>query len=119
MTGLTELGKRAKAAAVKMAVLSTEEKNRGLRAAAAALTENSSEIIAANALDMKRAEEKGTSSAMLDRLVLTEKKIEGMAEGLYQVADLPDPIGALIETIERPNGLKIGVISGMKWTMFP
>ena len=107
MTGLTELGKRAKAAAVKMTVLSTEEKNRGLRAAAAALTEKSAEIIAANALDMKRAEEKGTSSAMLDRLILTEKKIEGMAEGLYQVADLPDPIGALIETIERPNGLKI------------
>ena len=107
MTGLTELGKRAKAAAVKMTVLSAEEKNRGLRAAAAALTERSAEIIAANALDMKRAEDKGTSSAMLDRLVLTEKKIEGMAEGLYQVADLPDPIGALIETIERPNGLKI------------
>ncbi len=107
MAEIIELGKRAKAAAVKMAVLSTEEKNRGLRAAASALVENAAEIIAENDKDMKRAEDKGTSKAMLDRLVLTEKKIADMAEGLYQVADLPDPIGALIETIERPNGLKI------------
>lgn len=107
MADLTELGKKAKAASVRMSVLSTDEKNRGLYAMAEALVDSAGEIISANSADMKRAEDKGTSQAMLDRLVLTEKKIADMAEGIKQVAELEDPIGSLIETITRPNGLVI------------
>lgn len=103
---LNQVGKKAKAASVKMAVMSGEDKNKGLRAAAAALVEKADYILSENAKDVMAARNK-VSKAMLDRLSLGEKRIKGMAEGLNQVADLEDPVDSLIETITRPNGLQI------------
>lgn len=64
-------------------------------------------LLRENAKDIAKGEEKGMHPALLDRLRLTEERIKGMAEGLLQVAELPDPVGEIIETIERPNGLRI------------
>ena len=79
---MLDLGKKAKEAARQGAILSSDKKDRALKAMAAALKEETEEILAANALDMKAAEEKGTGSAMLDRLRLDESRIEAMASGL-------------------------------------
>src|SRR5699024_8086205 len=65
------------------------------------------EIITANKKDLQRGEEAGLSPALLDRLALDEERIEAMADGLKQIAELMDPIGELLETTERPNGLHI------------
>lgn len=105
---LVELGIRAKAAEPKMALLRCEEKNRGLRAAAAALIERTTEILEANQLDWNRAEKNQMRPALLDRLRLTKERIQSMADGLFQVADLEDPIGEGTEMKLRPNGLRIG-----------
>ena len=97
----------AKAAARRLAVTSSPVKDAALRAMADALEKNAAAILAANAEDMAAAQEKGTPRAMLDRLMLDEKRIRGMADGLRQTAMLPDPIGeGEMETI-RPNGLEI------------
>ena len=107
MSGLRELGKAAKKASFEMAKLSDREKQEGLNRAADALIAGSERIIKENEKDMALSREKGVSEAMLDRLVLNEKKIKEMAEGMKQVALLPDPNNELLETIERPNGMKI------------
>ncbi|MCR5030814.1 MAG: glutamate-5-semialdehyde dehydrogenase [Selenomonadaceae bacterium] len=97
----------AKEAARRLAVTPSPVKDAALRAMADALEKNAAAILAANDEDMKAAEEKGTPRAMLDRLMLDEKRIRGMADGLRQTAMLPDPIGeGEMETI-RPNGLEI------------
>ena len=97
----------AKAAARRLAVTASPVKDAALRAMADALEKNAAAILAANAEDMTTAQEKGTPRAMLDRLMLDEKRIRGMADGLRQTAMLPDPIGeGEMETI-RPNGLEI------------
>jgi glutamate-5-semialdehyde dehydrogenase len=101
------LGRQARAAAYQLAQLSSEDKNAILRAMATALRQNSAEILAANALDLIAGQEKGLSSAMLDRLLLDEKRIEAMAAGIEQVATLPDPVGQVLEAWERPNGIRI------------
>lgn len=95
-----------KAAAV-LSSLSTEQKNEALLAAAQAIIDNSEAIIAANRDDLQRGRENGTSESLLDRLALNEQRIAGIAEGLRQIADLPDPVGDVLETIDRPNGLHI------------
>jgi glutamate-5-semialdehyde dehydrogenase len=87
--------------------LSTETKNKALNAVADALIARSTDIINANAIDLKKGEENGMHPGLLDRLMLNEKRIEAIAEGLRQVADLPDPIGEVMEEFERPNGMKI------------
>ncbi|MBQ6788981.1 MAG: glutamate-5-semialdehyde dehydrogenase [Clostridia bacterium] len=97
----------AKEAAVKLAVATTEEKNKALLLIADALTERCDEILEANRLDCDAARAKGTGNAMIDRLTLTKARIEDIAEGVRQVADLPDPVGEEIESFTRPNGLKI------------
>ena len=97
----------AKEASRRLAVTSSAVKDAALRAMADALEKNAGAILAANGEDMKAAEAKGTPRAMLDRLMLDEKRIHGMADGLRQTAMLPDPIGeGEMETI-RPNGLEI------------
>ncbi len=97
----------AKEASRRLAVTSSAVKDAALRAMADALEKNAGAILAANGEDMKAAEAKGTPRAMLDRLMLDEKRIRGMADGLRQTAMLPDPIGeGEMETI-RPNGLEI------------
>ena len=96
----------AKAAKTQIARLTTEQKNMALQAMADALIANEQAILAANALDMEAA--KGTvSDVMLDRLLLTPARISGMAEGIRQVAALPDPVGRIIEESVRADGLKI------------
>ncbi len=104
---LNQLGKNASDAKYELQKLTTEEKNHALCKAASALVEESHLLLQENAKDIAKGEEKGMHSALLDRLRLTEERIKGMAEGLLQVAELPDPVGGIIETIERPNGLRI------------
>ena len=96
-----EILKNAKAAAPVLAAASTEQKNQALLAMAEALIDNQEAILAANALDMEAA--KGTvSDVMLDRLALSESRIAGMADGIRQVAALPDPVGAVRRRVEEP-----------------
>ena len=96
----------AKAAKTQISRLTTEQKNAALNAMADALAANEADILAANALDMEAA--KGTvSDVMLDRLLLTPTRIAGMAEGIRQVAALPDPVGRIIDETVRGDGLKI------------
>lgn len=97
----------AKKAAAKLSVTSTAVKNAALVAMAQALTEHEEEILAANARDMQAAEAKGMKSSMLDRLKLTAERIGGMADGLRQVAGLPDPVGNVVDGKTLPNGLHI------------
>ena len=101
-----ELLLAANAAKSTMAAASTEVKNAALRAMADALIARTGEILAANGEDMDAAQGH-ISEVMLDRLALTESRIAGMAEGLRQVADLPDPVGRTLRTVERPGGLTI------------
>lgn len=105
---LNELGKNAKAASRILARLGQTEKNNALLAVADALIKNADEIIAANFIDMEEAKKNGMSEALLDRLLLTESRLEDMAEGIRQVVGLDDPIGEVISMKERPNGLLIG-----------
>ena len=101
-----ELLLAANAAKSAMADASTETKNAALRAMADALITHTGEILAANGEDMDAARGH-ISEVMLDRLALTGSRIAGMAEGLRQVADLPDPVGRTLRRVERPNGLTI------------
>ena len=101
-----ELLQQAKAAKTAMILASTETKNAALLAMADALMTHQDAILAANALDLEGA--KGTvSEVMLDRLALSPERIAGMAQGIREVAQLPDPVGAVLNRVERPNGLVI------------
>lgn len=101
-----ELLRRAKAAKGAMALADTGTKNRALLAMADALIDHTQPILTANGLDLIEA--KGTvSNVMLDRLALSEERIFGMAQGMREVAALPDPVGAVLRREERPNGLVI------------
>ena len=104
---LEEKAKLAAEAARGLASLSTTVKNDALVAMAKALMDSQADIIEANRKDLSIGEQKGLSKAMLDRLMLDEARIKGMAEGLYQTASLPDPIGEGISLTRRPNGLEI------------
>ena len=88
--------------------LSTGKKNSVLVAVADALCENAKDIIEANAIDVENGIKNNMSQGLVDRLKLTEARIEDMALGLKQVADLPDPIGEVTEMTKRPNGMTIG-----------
>src|SRR5690606_5694261 len=89
-------------------VLSSADKNKALEAMAVNLLKKQQQIIAANEIDMKAGREKGLSKALLDRLLLTENRIADMAQGLKEVAALPDPVGEIMEMVTRPNGLQVG-----------
>ena len=104
---LLALGQRARKAARKLALAAPEQKNRALLAAAASLRTKTPELLAANVLDMAQARTKNLAAAMLDRLLLDEKRIASMAQSLEDIAALPDPVGRLLETFDRPNGLRI------------
>lgn len=101
------LGRRARAAARELARASSEQKTAALRAAAAAIRAGSAAIIAANAKDMAAARERGLSGAMLDRLLLDEGRVEGMARSIDEVIALPDPVGQVMAEWPRPNGMLI------------
>ena len=104
---VSELGRRAKVAATRLARASTSEKNAALHAAADLLVDRSGEILAANALDLDAAAAGGMEAGPLDRLRLTDARLEAMAEGLRDVARLPDPVGEILDGWKRPNGLQI------------
>src|SRR5688572_23462159 len=94
---MRDLGARASAAARVLALASTDTKDAGLLAAADLLTERAADILAANTVDVERAEAAGTSATVVDRLRLSEARIESMAGGIRQVAGLPDPVGEVTE----------------------
>ncbi len=102
-----ELATKAKESKYKLGTMDSADKNKVILAVADALIQKSEDIISANEIDMKNGEIKGLSQGLLDRLKLNFKRIEGMAEGLRQVAELDDPIGMVVDTFERPNGLLI------------
>jgi len=104
---MLELGRRARAAAATLAFADPEAKVKALRAAADAIDSRRDDIMSANALDMRAAEGKGISKAFLDRLLLTDKRIDAMIEGLRTIADLPDPVGRVLAEWTRPNGMTI------------
>lgn len=104
---LASLGTKAQAAKTVLQGLTTEQKNQALICAADALVRESARLLAANEKDCLRAQENGMAAGLLDRLTLTDARIEAMAEGLRQIADLPDPVGEIMEAFDRPNGLHI------------
>lgn len=105
---LNEIGAAAKQASVLMNRMTVTEKNKGLSAVAKALTAKTEYILAANDQDIEEAKKNHMSEALLDRLRLTEDRIEGMAEGIRQVVALTDPVGEVLSMKTTPSGLQIG-----------
>ena len=104
---MTALAKRARAASRRLASLSADDKNRSLLAMADAIEAYAAAIRDENARDMAAGAATGLSKALLDRLLLDEARIGGMATGLREVAELPDPVGRVLDERTRPNGLKL------------
>jgi glutamate-5-semialdehyde dehydrogenase len=104
---ILQMGRQARAAAYRLAQLSSDEKNAILRAMASSIRANAAALMQANDKDLAAGVEKGLSAAMLDRLRLDEARIEAMAAGIDQVATLPDPVGQVMDAWERPNGIRI------------
>ena len=107
MEYLNQLGQKAVTAKYELQKLSTAKKNSALEAVASALTDKTEQILAANGKDYEIAKQGGMTEGLLDRLKLTPARIEAMAEGLRQIAALDDPVGEVIESFDRPNGLHI------------
>ncbi len=105
------LGRDARAAAHALGLAPTEQKNRALAEAARVLRARAADVIAANAKDMAAGEASGMTRANLDRLMLNEARIEAMARGLEDIAALPDPVGRVLASFVRPNGLQIERVS--------
>ena len=101
------MGVAARAAAREVARARTEAKDRALRAIAAEIRKQARSILAANAADVKGAQASGSDAAFVDRLTLSEKSIEQMAEGVEQVASLEDPVGRISERVTRPSGIEV------------
>lgn len=106
------MGEAARAASAAVAKAGPEARTAALMAMAARIRAIAPDILAANAADMEAGRAKGLSGAMLDRLELTPARIAAMAQGVADVAGLPDPVGAVLATWERPNGLKISRVRG-------
>ncbi|HBS99701.1 MAG TPA: gamma-glutamyl-phosphate reductase, partial [Citreicella sp.] len=104
---MTDLGTRARAAAAVLAFAPPEAKAAALEAAAEAVWTRRAEILDANAKDLEFGRDKGLSDAMMDRLLLTEDRLRGVAEGLRAIAAQPDPVGEVLAEWDRPNGLHI------------
>jgi glutamate-5-semialdehyde dehydrogenase len=105
---ILEICKKARAASFELARLSTETKNNALCRMANTLETNADRILSANQVDAEAARAKGMKPALLDRLTLNKRKIETMARSLREVAGLPDPVGVILNSWTRPNGLIIG-----------
>ena len=108
MESLDVLGKRAKAASRQMAKFKITKKNEVLEMVADELIKKADEIKKANKADVDEAVKNGMKPALIDRLTLTDARIEGMAEGLRQLVALEDPVGEITSMKQRPNGLMIG-----------
>ncbi|MGR6835385.1 glutamate-5-semialdehyde dehydrogenase [Syntrophomonas erecta] len=105
---LYEQGKKARQASRLLAITPTSIKDNALYAMAAALEKESQNILAANQIDLKLGQDKGLTAALLERLTLTEGRIKDMAQGLREIAALPDPVGQVLGINKRPNGLEVG-----------
>lgn len=108
---MLQLGKNARTASHALALASTVQKNQALRAMARLIRQNSSEILSANALDLDLARAKVLKASFVDRLTLSPSRIEAMAIGLEEIAELEDPVGKVSEKWKRPNGMEISRIS--------
>ncbi len=108
---LSEIGKRAKSAKYEVALLDTETKNALLNQIADAIVADAQTIITQNAIDMENGRKNNMHPGLLDRLMLNEDRVEAIAEGLRQVAELPDPVGQVLETFTRPNQMVIEKVS--------
>ena len=106
-TAMAEIGRRARVAAAALALASAEAKVTALREAARAVRVRQNEILAANTRDLEEAENEGLSPALRDRLALDPKRLEAIAAGLEAIGDLPDPVGRMLASWTRPNGLTI------------
>jgi glutamate-5-semialdehyde dehydrogenase len=104
---MAELGRHARDAVHTLGQATTDQKNAALHAAAESLRRNTEALLSANARDMAAAEASQIAASLLDRLKLDEGRIEAMAVGLEQIADLPDPVGEVLSSWSRPNGLQI------------
>lgn len=102
------VGRAARAASRVLAAATTASKNDALLAMAAAIRERRAQLLAANARDLEEARAAGLEPALIDRLTLTDKGVEAMAEGLEQVAALPDPVGEITDVKRRPSGIEVG-----------
>ena len=109
-TPLAALGARAKAAARRLALAGTDAKDAALHAGADLLLQRSGDILAANGRDVARAQAAGVASTVVDRLRLDDRRVAAMADGLRQVAGLPDPVGEVTAGWVRPNGLRISQV---------
>nr|WP_119299994.1 glutamate-5-semialdehyde dehydrogenase [Dongia deserti] len=105
------LGRAAREAAAQLALTDRATKDQALKEMAAELRARSADILAANGQDMKDAKAKGLTAALLDRLMLDQKRVEAMATGLEEIAELPDPVGRTLAEWTRPNGLEIARVS--------
>lgn len=105
---MQNVGKAARAASRAVARADTTQKNKALLVMAAAIRRDAAKLLAANVTDMEAAKAKGLDAALLDRLALTEKGVAGMAEGLEQIAALPDPVGEISDMNYRPSGIQVG-----------
>jgi glutamate-5-semialdehyde dehydrogenase len=105
---VSDKAKKAKTASRQLANISTEIKNSALFRMAAGLEKGSEKLIAENRKDLEAAAQKGLSKAMIDRLTLNQERIKAMADGLREVAALPDPVGEVLGTRRRPNGMEVG-----------
>ena len=104
---MTDLAGHARAAARQLALASAEQKNRALDAMEQAIRANAAAILKANAEDVAEARASGATSAFVDRLTLTDARVAAMADGIRTVRDIPDPVGAVTESWQRPNGMTI------------
>ena len=104
---MTDLAAKARTAARVLALASPEQKNRALAAIERAIRTNAPAILAANAEDVAEARAAGMTSAFVDRLTLTQARVDGMADGVATVREIPDPVGAVTESWQRPNGMTI------------
>lgn len=107
MTETRMLGKNAVEAEKSLSLANTDKKNEVLSLMAEKLRENTDKILEANAVDMANAEKNGLKKVMLDRLLLTKERIDGMAKGVEDIITLPDPIGKILSEIKRPNGMTV------------
>lgn len=107
MSEVRQKAGKAQSSVPQLNRLSTDQKNKALLAMADALITESESIITANAEDLERGREQGTPESMLDRLALNKERIAGIAEGLRQIVELPDPVGEVLESFTRPDGLHI------------
>jgi glutamate-5-semialdehyde dehydrogenase len=110
MSELLEKAKKAKQASAELVTKTTRQKNEALAAISKQLMEEKSYILEENKKDIKNARAKGMTEALIDRLTLNEKRIQDMADGIHQLIDLKDPVGEILDSWERPNGLQIKTV---------